>query len=484
MKQSLHLKMSQHLTMTPQLQQAIRLLQLSTKELLEEIQEKIDSNPMLEEEKAGGDSFELEEAPKVLANNEYETTVSNSEISSESSIDTNWDDIYSENFTGSTSSSENDSQSLFENRSSGAENNLLESLRWQVELSSLNELELLVANAIVDSINEDGLLGCELSEIYEWAKEEHSEITEELVESVLKHIQSFDPPGVAARTVQESLLLQLKNLSEETPWRKQAILIISKHIDLLSQRDYRKLERVCGLSSEELTETLLLIKSLNPRPGKTIDTAETEYVIPDVIVKKENNSWRVELNLDAIPRLRINPIYAAMAQQRSDSNEDNQFFKNNLQEARWFIKSLESRNETLLKVAMCIVEHQRDFFEHGDIAMKPLILADVAKKIEMHESTISRVTTQKYMHTPQGVYELKYFFSSHLATEYGNECSSTAIRALIRKLIDDEPNNKPLSDNKIAAILEEQGFHVARRTVAKYRELMGIPPSNLRKCLV
>jgi len=288
---------------------------------------------------------------------------------------------------------------------------------------------------------------------------------------------------VCARDLQECLSLQLRQLPTDTPWLPLAQKLVDNHIDLLGAKDYAALMRKLKIKEDELKLVIRGIQELNPRPGSQIAPQASEYVIPDVMVRKIKGEWRVELNPDIAPKLRINDHYASMVK-RADSSADNNFIKDHLQEARWFLKSLQSRNETLLKVASKIVEYQQDFLEQGDEAMKPLVLHDIAEAVSMHESTISRVTTQKYMHTPRGIYELKYFFSSHVSTTSGGECSSTAIRAMIKKLIAVENAKKPLSDSKIAAMLEEEGIKVARRTVAKYREAMHIPPSNERKQLV
>ncbi|MFW9605964.1 MAG: RNA polymerase factor sigma-54, partial [Pseudomonas sp.] len=299
----------------------------------------------------------------------------------------------------------------------------------------------------------------------------------------LQHVQQFEPAGIGARSLSECLLLQLAHLPASTPWLAEAKHIASEFLDLLGGHDYAQLMRRLRLQEDELRQTIALIQRLHPRPGSQIETSEAEYIIPDVIVRKDHGRWRVELNTDAVPRLRVNTQYSNLVR-RADNSADNTFMRTQLQEARWFIKSLMSRNETLMKVATEIVTQQRDFFEHGEEAMKPLVLHDIAEVVGMHESTISRVTTQKYMHTPRGVFELKYFFSSHVSTAEGGECSSTAIRAILKKLIAAENAKKPLSDSKIAALLEAQGIQVARRTVAKYRESLGIPPSSERKRLI
>jgi RNA polymerase sigma-54 factor len=301
------------------------------------------------------------------------------------------------------------------------------------------------------------------------------------VEAVLKRVQQFDPLGVASRNLQECLLLQLVTYPEDTPWLAETKLILTNHIDQLGNRDYKLILKESKLKEDQLREVMQLIQQLDPRPGSSITPDETEYVIPDVSVLKDKGKWSVTINPDSVPRLKVNQQYAAMGKGNS---VDSQFIRSNLQEAKWLIKSLESRNETLLKVSRCIVEHQQDFFEFGEEAMKPMVLNDIALAVEMHESTISRVTTQKFMHTPRGIFELKYFFSSHVSTDNGGECSSTAIRALIKKLVAAENAAKPLSDSKIAALLADQGIQVARRTIAKYRESLGISPSSQRKRLL
>ena len=348
----------------------------------------------------------------------------------------------------------------------------------------------MIATAIIDSVDPDGMLTTSLEDLLLAlnADEPEDADPETLVEldeiqAVLKRIQQFDPVGVCARDLPESLSLQLSALDPATPWRAEALSLVTEHLDLLAGRDFNTLKRKTRLEESDLASVVSLIQSMNPRPGSSIGGEAPEYIVPDVMVFKDNGRWQVELNAEATPKLKINELYAGLVR-RADSSADNVYLKDNLQDARWFLKSLQSRHETLLKVATKIVEHQRGFLEYGEEAMKPLVLADIAEAVEMHESTISRVTSRKYMHTPRGIFELKYFFSSHVSTASGGEVSSTAIRALIRKLTADENPRKPLSDNKIAAILAEQNINVARRTVAKYRESMAIPPSNERKRLV
>ncbi len=505
MKPSLVLKMGQQLTMTPQLQQAIRLLQLSTLDLQQEIQEALDSNPMLEREEDGDDfdnsdpmaeSIEKKsESPSADSpeqsepDNHYDepiNTVENLEesdwgdrIPNELPVDTAWEDIYQT--SASSLPSSDDDEWDFTSRTSSGES-LQSHLLWQLNLAPMSDTDRLIAATLIDCINPQGYLDETLEEVLE-SFDPELEIELDEIEVVLRRIQQFEPAGIGARDLRECLLLQLRQLPERTEWLSEAIRLVSDHLDILGGRDYSLLMRRMKLKEDELRQIIDLIQTLNPRPGSQIEAGEPEYVVPDVIVRKHNGRWLVELNQEAMPRLRVNAQYAGFVK-RADSSADNTFMRNQLQEARWFIKSLLSRNETLMKVATQIVEHQRGFFEHGDEAMKPLVLHDIAEAVGMHESTISRVTTQKFMHTPRGIYELKYFFSSHVSTAEGGECSSTAIRAIIKKLVAAENQKKPLSDSKIAGLLEEQGIQVARRTVAKYRESLGIAPSSERKRLM
>lgn len=473
--------------MTPQLQQAIKLLQLSTLELQQEIQEVLDSNLMLEVAEENEDYTPANNSEANDNPGEGETTQDQSSdklemdsIPEDLPVDSAWDDIYDNIQTAPASSNYNDDDREYEITDTSSES-LQDHLRWQMQLTPFSDTDLLIAEAIIDSINDDGFLGTDIEEIH---KELPAEMEIELdeVTAVLHRIQNFDPPGVGARNLRESLLLQLNQLAAESPLKDAAIDLIQHHFDLLANRDYPQLIRRLKISEEELKGIITTIQSLNPRPGSQITSSKPEYIVPDVIVRKIKGKWKVELNPDAAPRLRINPHYASLIK-KVHNNSDTNYLKNHLQEARWFIKSLASRNETLLKVASCIVERQRAFLEYGEEAMKALVLHDIAEAVEMHESTISRVTTKKYMHTPRGIYELKYFFSSHVSTSDGGECSATAIRALIKKLVSAEIPDKPLSDSKLATILSEQGINVARRTVAKYREAMSIPPSNERKRL-
>ncbi|HIF9540819.1 TPA: RNA polymerase factor sigma-54 [Photobacterium damselae] len=473
--------------MTPQLQQAIRLLQLSTLDLQQEIQEALDANPLLEleenladnEENKPSDSDYSDSLDEIKDSESFDTSevIEQQEMPQDLPVDTTWDDVYSAG-TGSTGIALDDDMPIYQGETTES---LQDYLMWQVQLTPFSDTDLAIATAIIDAVDDQGYLSCSSQDILESLGDDEVELDE--VEAVLKRIQQFDPLGVASRNLQECLLLQLATYAPETLWLNEAKMLLSQHIDLLGNRDFRQLMRETKLKEAELKEVMQLIHGLDPRPGNRVVATETEYVVPDVSVYKDNGKWVVTINPDSVPRIKVNEQYAALSKQTRNS-ADSQFIKTHLQDAKWLIKSLESRNETLLKVARCIVEHQQDFFEYGEEAMKPMVLNDIALAVDMHESTISRVTTQKYMHTPRGIFELKYFFSSHVSTDSGGECSSTAIRALVKKLVAAENQSKPLSDSKIATLLAEQGIMVARRTIAKYRESLGIPPSNQRKRLI
>ncbi|HAL3730298.1 TPA: RNA polymerase factor sigma-54 [Escherichia coli] len=477
MKQGLQLRLSQQLAMTPQLQQAIRLLQLSTLELQQELQQALESNPLLEQ-------IDTHEEIDTRETQESETldtadALEQKEMPEELPLDASWDTIYTAGTPSGTSGDYIDDElPVYQGETTQT---LQDYLMWQVELTPFSDTDRAIATSIVDAVDDTGYLTVPLEDILESMGDEEIDIDE--VEAVLKRIQRFDPVGVAAKDLRDCLLIQLSQFDKTTPWLEEARLIISDHLDLLANHDFRTLMRVTRLKEDVLKEAVNLIQSLDPRPGQSIQTGEPEYVIPDVLVRKHNGHWTVELNSDSIPRLQINQHYASMCN-NARNDGDSQFIRSNLQDAKWLIKSLESRNDTLLRVSRCIVEQQQAFFEQGEEYMKPMVLADIAQAVEMHESTISRVTTQKYLHSPRGIFELKYFFSSHVNTEGGGEASSTAIRALVKKLIAAENPAKPLSDSKLTSLLSEQGIMVARRTVAKYRESLSIPPSNQRKQLV
>ncbi|PCI72885.1 MAG: RNA polymerase factor sigma-54 [Gammaproteobacteria bacterium] len=545
MKQSLQIRMGQSLTMTPQLQQAIKLLQLSSLDLEAEILDVIESNPLLEmlenndstnskdESNSHSDKESVQTDTDTSPSQEITEKDSSDAIKSETLDDemigdTEWEDWGYTNQTSShqTSSSQTSSQRMDDGNQTEYQGETSESLRdqllWQINMTSMTELDRAIAMILIDSIDESGFMKADLQDVCDMLNQENKVIHLETaisiktdhenenldqesqhksqqdsqpeplqeptviieeVEAVLHHIQSFEPAGIGARDLQECLLIQLRKLPEDTEHLHLATKVLQYHFQYLANRNYRQLIKESKLSETQLKNALQLIQSLDPRPGNQINQNNAQYVKPDVYVRKNSKGqWHATLNPEATPKLNINQTYASLIK-RADNSKDNQFLKNNLQEAKWFIKSLQSRNDTLLKVTSSIIEKQVGFLEYGEEAMKPLVLHDIADEVEMHESTISRVTTQKYMHTPKGIFELKYFFSSHVSTDSGGECSSTAIRAVIKKLIAAENQAKPLSDSKIATLLKDQGIKVARRTVAKYRESMAIPPSNERKSL-
>jgi len=498
MKQSIQLKLGQHLSMTPQLQQAIRLLQLSSLELSVEVQDALDSNMMLELDEEGGGSSDSsdddsygESAAESSGDSDFNDDGSEmdvvqataDDIPQDLPVDSDWDEIYdAPGPAGATPGGVNGAQTEFEQVRS-AEETLRDHLMWQLNLLPLTDTDRAIAFAIIDMLNDDGYLDAALEDVCDTVNgNDEVQIECDEVAAVLKQVQGLDPAGVGARDLKECLLLQLRQLDPATPWLAEAMEVCADHLDVLGSKDYSQVMRRLKVSQEELRLILNLIQSMNPRPGAPFNEKPPEYVIPDVYVRKEKGRWKVELNSDALPQIRVNPYYASMIK-RADNSPDNSSLKSHLQEAKWFIKSLQSRSETLLRVATAIVERQQQFLEHGEEAMKPLVLHDIAETLDMHESTISRVTTRKYMHSPRGIFELKYFFSSHVGTTLGGEASSTAIRAVIKKMISAENTQKPLSDSKIAKLLSDQGVTVARRTVAKYREAMQIPPSNERKQL-
>ncbi|MDT8896389.1 RNA polymerase factor sigma-54 [Halomonas sp. I1] len=470
MKASLQLRLGTQLTMTPQLQQAIALLQLSTLDLRQEVQQALESNPMLELDDDFGEQA-VSDAPE----DDWA-----SEIPDDLTVDSDWSDTYQDAGLGSLGGTGSGEAPDFERQAAGQ--SLQGHLAWQLAMSGLDERASRIAESLIDAVNDDGYLDQPLDEIRDGLRAQGLEgLSSREVETVLLQVQQFDPTGVFARDLRECLLLQLAALPQDTPRLPQARRLARQFLEALAGDDRRLLKRRLSLDDEALDEAIALIRDLDPRPGSAFASESDDYVIPDLVARRTEDGWQVELNPDAMPRLRIQPDYAALIR-RADKSQDNQFLKDHLQEARWLLKSLASRNDTLLRVGREIMVRQLDFLEHGEEAMKPLILADIAQTVEMHESTISRVTTQKYIHTPRGVFELKYFFSSHVGG--GDDAhSSTAIRARIRKLIQEESTRKPLSDNRLVTLLAEEGIDVARRTVAKYRESMNIPSSSQRKRL-
>ena len=458
LKPTLQLKLGQSLTMTPQLQQAIRLLQLPVLDLSAQIQEALEENVMLEME-------DLPDAPKTSA----ETTAEIETIKAEDS----WQSNSMERIQDGGWNGEGRPISEFADQSGQT---LREHLLWQLELEHFTPREAVIGEALIDAINDDGYLSDDLQEIRESIGQE-AEVSDDEIIRALKKVQKLDPVGIGARSLAECIVLQLQQLDPETAGLSLAIRLADDHLGLVASQEYAELRRALRTSEEELDYALALVRSCNPKPGLAVSPIAAQYVIPDVFVRKVDNRWQVEISASGVPRLTVNQQYAQILR----GSGDHAVLRSQLQEARWLVRSLEIRNDTLAKVATCIVARQQEFLEHGDEAMKPLVLRDVAESIGMHESTISRVTTNKYMHTPRGIFEFKYFFSSHLSTVDGDEQSSTAVRAKIRKLIGAENPAKPLSDSKIATLLEEGGIHVARRTVAKYRESMKITSSSERK---
>jgi RNA polymerase sigma-54 factor len=482
MKLSVGLKVANNLSLTPQLQQAIRLLQLSSLELEQEIQIQLDSNPLLEKIEDINTTESLSTL-EVKETSDLTTELNADHLPNDLPVDTEWDDIYTHQSTALASPE-------FEEREDNRQIqlSLKEHILEQVNLLHFSNLDKLIAYCIVDSLDDRGFLETTLEDILSAVvgllhqMESEEEVEEDEVAVVLKHIQRLDPVGVGSRSLAECLKIQLEALNDKTLYLNEAKILL-KNYELLISNDLNKLLKQTGLSKDQLQSAVDLLKTLKPYPGLEFDQQESEYQVPDVVVLKKDHHWQVQLNPDVMPKLRINTFYSNMIR-RADQSDDNVYLRNQMLEAKNFIKSIDERHKTLLKVSTCIVQHQRAFLEHGPEAMKPLVLRDVAEEVELHESTVSRVTTNKYMLTPRGLFELKYFFSSHVGTTSGGEASSTAIRAMIRKLVSSENPRKPLSDNAIAEMLKNDGIEVARRTVAKYRESLHIPSSSERKVLI
>ena len=479
MKPSLQLKLSQHLALTPQLQQSIRLLQLSTLELEQELEKYLQENPLLERE-------EEEYAPQLPPTSEagpeaadHAESAEKSEVEPEppaspsSADDDSWlgeESSYSSS-SGSFDDDDNDYHDV-----QAATTSLREHLSWQLGLMSIPERDRTLVQCLIGALDDDGYLTMSLEELAETLPPE-LEIESDELQIALNHLQCFDPTGVGARNAQECLALQLTALPvDET--QILALKIVRQHLDLLAGRDFVKLKKLVDCDDDALRQAQCLIRSLNPRPGAKYSSLDARYITPDVVVRKIRGQWTVNVNSDAFPRLRINSLYAQILSRQRGSGLAGQ-----LQEARWLIKNVQQRFDTILRVAQAIVDRQRQFFDHGEVAMRPLVLREIADILGLHESTVSRVTTQKYMATPRGIFELKYFFGSHVATEAGGACSATAIRALIKQLIGAEDQKKPLSDSQLSELLGQQGIVVARRTIAKYREALNIPPVKLRKSI-
>ncbi|WGZ95794.1 MAG: RNA polymerase factor sigma-54 [Candidatus Thiothrix putei] len=479
--------------MTPQLQQAIRLLQLSSLELQNEIQQALEENPLLQlaeetddsrpeipsEPVSSADNSDNTAEPEAFPDAPEDTAQFDQDIPDELHVDAEWEDLY--DTRSSNSDGNGDNSGFLENQGDTADSGLQEHLLWQIRMSNLTSIDKQIATVIIGSLDEAGYLCDPLEDIVDSLSQELL-IEREDVEVVLKFIQQLDPLGVGARDLRECLLIQLTHLPESRILFK-ARQLVEKHLDLMERRDYKEISKRLKIEHSELEEILLLLRSLQPRPGSAYSASSADYIVPDAYVRKIKGEWVVSLNAQVTPNLQVNQYYADMLGQVK-SERDATYFKSNLQQARWLIRSVESRNSTLLGVAKAIVERQSAFMQYGEQAMKPLILRDIAEELEMHESTISRVTTNKYLYTPRGIFEFKYFFSSQVDTDTGSSCSSTAIRAMLKKLITEENQHSPLSDNQLTTLLNQQGINVARRTVAKYREAMSIPSSHDRKTLI
>ena len=483
MKHSLQLKLSQHLTLTPQLQQSIRLLQLSTLDLNQEIENFLVENPLLERVDTH------HEAPLVMpsAGPSQEVSTKESEPSSDENDfseasqaeTTDWDSSSDWGSEGSGNNAKRDDDDDFGGADLQAiSDSLQQHLLNQINLTQLSDRDKHVVEMLIGNLDEDGYLPQSLDELFA-ALPPELELDLEDLQIALQHLQHLEPIGIGARSLTECLLLQLRALPRNTEFRDPALGIVAEHLGLLAARDFVRLKRMLNIDDETLKGAQRLIVSLNPKPGLAFSQSDTRYVIPDVVVRKERGKWVAVLNNDAIPKLRVNRMYADILSRSRDGSGAQ--LASQLQEARWLIKNVQQRFETILKVSQAILDRQKHFFDHGEVAMRPLILREIADAIGVHESTVSRVTTQKFMFTPRGIYELKYFFGSHVATETGGAASSTAIRALIKQLVAAEDAKKPLSDSRISDILSQQGIVVARRTIAKYRESMQISPANLRK---
>ncbi|HEY1459632.1 MAG TPA: RNA polymerase factor sigma-54 [Casimicrobiaceae bacterium] len=479
MKPTLQLKLSQHLTLTPQLQQSIRLLQLSTLELNAEVERLLQENPLLEKaDDEEGPSPPVDFAPTMV-------TVANGESSPEAADappNTDFDvmaGVGGDNDWGASPGSGDDDEEFFSPQQVAA-CSLRSHLNEQLVLLNLPLRDRQLVSALVDALDDDGYLKSSLEELFEIFPEELGIDADDLSIG-LKHLQSLEPAGVGARDAAECLALQLRAMPESTPFRAEALKLVEHHLPLLAARDFGKLKRLLHTDDDGMRAIRSLVTSLNPRPGADFSQTQANYVIPDVVVKKVRGRWIAALNEAAMPKLRLNRIYADILTRNREAS--NQQLSAQLQEAKWLIRNVQQRFETILRVSQAIVDRQRHFFDHGEVAMRPMVLREIAEILSLHESTISRVTTQKYMLTARGTYELKYFFGSHVATDTGGAASATAIRALIKQLIGAEDAKAPLTDSRIADLLGDQGIVVARRTIAKYREALQIPPVNLRKAI-
>ncbi|GAB2179996.1 RNA polymerase factor sigma-54 [Denitratisoma sp. agr-D3] len=485
MKQSLQLRVSQHLALTPQLQQSIKLLQLSTLELNQEIEQFLQDNPLLERDEPASDMSSYTPGGDALQTPQTVTTPAESETTpaSDNNDELSWGNDFGTPGSGNSNRDPNDDNDTDAGEIQAAATSLGDHLLTQLAMTQLPPRDRALVAFLIEALDDDGYLAQPLEELVDVLPEELGDDPEELLEELqiaLRHVQNFDPTGVGARSPRECLLLQLA-VMPKTPVHELATAIVAGHLEQLAARDFARIKKALGCNDDALRDAQNMIKGLNPRPGAQYAALDTRYVTPDVMVRKYRGRWTANLNSDAMPRLRINRLYAELLRQNRGSASSG--LSGQLQEAKWLIKNVQQRFDTILRVSQAIVDRQRAFFDHGEVAMRPLTLREIADTLGLHESTISRVTTQKYLASPRGVYELKYFFGSHVSTDTGGAASSTAIRALIKQLVGAEDGQKPLSDARIAEILGEQGIVVARRTVAKYRESLNIPPVNLRKTI-
>jgi len=485
MKQTLQLKLSQQLSLTPQLQQSIRLLQLSTHELSQEIERIVQENPMLELGDSNNDwdaqaDDQVEPVSPGLSDSEKESASAVPTVENVGAVEKDQNRVSDDyqaydSYRGGRENSDedNDGIPLAANPLS-----LREHLNLQISLSQATEREKKIVGLLIDSLDDNGYLKQDLNELIDLLPLE-LEIGMNNLQAALAHLQLLDPPGVGARDLKECLAIQLRALPEDTPYRDQALMLVNDYLDRLASHDFVQIKKLLGCDDDKMRSIHSLIVSLDPKPGAVFSGSAARYIVPDVVVTKIKGAWVANLNPEAMPRLSINRLYADIL--RGNRDDSARRLSGQLNEAKWLIKNIHQRANTILRVSNAIVRRQRQFFEHGEIAMRPLVLREIAEILELHESTVSRVTAQKFMRTPRGIFELRYFFGSHVATDSGGACSATAIRALIKQLVQEENIKKPLSDSKISELLEKQGIVVARRTVAKYRELMQIPPANLRK---
>jgi RNA polymerase sigma-54 factor len=480
MKPTLQFRLSQHLTLTPQLQQSIRLLQLSTVELNQEIERMLMENPVLEREDAEDG---LTPAGTFAEPDAHSAGAAEAAPAPSSETPESGGDDWQPDFSASPRTGSDDDEDADRAFVAPETLSLRQHLNEQLSLTNLPRRDRVLLGMLIDALDDDGYLSQPLEEIAQLLPPEADADIEDLG-IALRHLQNMEPAGVGARTPSECLLLQIRALTAESgagaDVLKLAATIVEHHLEYLAQRDYSRLKQLTGANDDALRAAQRLILRLNPHPGAAFSNVETRYVVPDVIVRRVKGVWRASLNPEAMPRLRINRLYASLLSGNRNSGGS---MSGQLQEARWLIKNVQQRFDTILRVSQAIIDRQRHFFEHGEVAMRPMVLREIAETLGLHESTISRVTTQKYMATPRGTYELKYFFGSHVATETGGACSATAIRALIKQLVAAEDTKIPLSDSRISQILGQQGIVVARRTIAKYRESLQIPPVNLRKSL-